>query len=132
MEDKIFNIIDLKRDVDTDIVLEVIWQYGVMKNGKEYTMDFNTSVCEDINEIDTNSDTFINFENLTKDIVIDWLKETLTIHQFREMDATIETKIEKSGIYGSPWSIVMPTYEEMMIERTGSISTSSTNGTSGI
>ena len=59
-----------------------------------------------------------NFENLTKDIVIDWLKETLTIHQFREMDAVIETKIEKSGIYGSPWSFVMPTYEEMMVERT--------------
>jgi hypothetical protein len=130
MEDKIFNIIDLKRDVDTDIVLEVIWQYGVLKNGKEYIMDLNTSVCEDINEIDTNSETFINFGNLTKDIVIDWLKETLTIHQFREMNAVIESKIEKSGIYGSPWSIVMPTYEEMMVERTGSIS--STNGTSGI
>jgi hypothetical protein len=122
MEDKIFNIIDLKRDVDTDIVLEVIWQYGVLKNGKEYIMDLNTSVCEDINEIDTNSETFINFGNLTKDIVIDWLKETLTIHQFREMNAVIESKIEKSGIYGSPWSIVMPTYEEMMVERTGSIS----------
>jgi hypothetical protein len=122
MENKIFNIIDLKRDVDTDIVLEVIWQYGVLKNGKEYIMDLNTSVCEDINEIDTNSETFINFGNLTKDIVIDWLKETLTIHQFREMNAVIESKIEKSGIYGSPWSIVMPTYEEMMVERTGSIS----------
>jgi hypothetical protein len=132
MEDKIFNIIDLKRDVDTDIVLEVIWQYGVLKNGKEYTMDFNTLVCEDINEINTNSNTFINFQNLTKDIVIDWLKETLTIHQFREMNAAIETKIQKSGIYGSPWSVVMPTYEEMMVERTGSISTSGTNGTSGI
>ncbi len=118
MEDKIFNIIDLKRDVDTDIVLEVIWQYGVLKNGKEYMLDLNTSVCEDINEIDTNSDTFINFENLTKDIVIDWLKETLTIHQFREMDAVVEKKIEKSGIYGSPWSVVMPTYEEIMVERT--------------
>jgi len=118
MEDKIFNIIDLKRDVDTDIVLEVIWQYGVLKNGKEYMLNLNTSVCEDINEIDTNSDTFINFENLTKDIVIDWLKETLTIHQFREMDAVVDKKIEKSGIYGSPWSVVMPTYEEMMVERT--------------
>jgi hypothetical protein len=132
MEDKIFNIIDLKRDVDTDIVLEVIWQYGILKNGKEYMLDLNTSVCEDINEIDTNSETFINFGNLTKDIVIDWLKETLTIHQFREMDAVIETKIERSGIYGSPWSVIMPTYEELMVERTGSISTSGTNGTSGI
>jgi hypothetical protein len=132
MEDKIFNIIDLKRDVDTDIVLEVIWQYGVLKNGKEYMLDLNTSVCEDINEIDINSETFINFENLTKDIVIDWLKETLTIHQFREMNAVIESKIEKSGIYGSPWSVIMPTYEELMVERTGSISTSGTNGTSGI
>jgi hypothetical protein len=118
MEDRIFNIIDLKRDVDTDIVLEVIWQYGILKNGKEYMLDLNTSVCEDINEIDTNSDTFINFENLTKDIVIDWLKETLTIHQFREMDAVVEKKIEKSGVYGAPWSIIMPTYEEMMVERT--------------
>ena len=118
MEDKIFNVINLKRDVDTDIVLEVIWQYGVLKNGKEYIIDVTTPVCEDINEIDTNSETFINFGNLTKDIVIDWLKETLTIHQFREMDAVIETKIEKSGIYGSPWSFVMPTYEEMMVERT--------------
>jgi hypothetical protein len=132
MEDKIFNVINLKRDVDTDIVLEVIWQYGVLKNGKEYMIDLNTPVCEDINEIDTNSDTFINFENLTKDIVIDWLKETLTIHQFREMNAVIESKIERSGIYGSPWSVIMPTYEELMVERTGSISTSGTNETSGI
>ena len=132
MENKIFNVINLKRDVDTNIVLEVIWQYGVLKNGKEYIIDVITPVCEDINEIDTNSDNFINFENLTKDIVIDWLKETLTIHQFREMNSVVEAKIERNGIYGAPWSYVMPTYEEAMVERTGSISTSGTNGTSGI
>jgi hypothetical protein len=118
MENKIFNVIDLKRDADTNIVLEVIWQYGVRKNGKEYTIDLNTSVCEDINEIDTNSENFINFENLTKDIVIDWLKETLTIDKFKEMDSVVEAKIERSGIYGAPWSYVMPTYEEAMAERT--------------
>lgn len=117
MEDKIFNVINLKRDVDTNIVLEVMWQYGVLKNGKEYIIDVTTSVCEDINEIDTNSDNFINFENLTKDIVIDWLKQTLTIHEFREMDTVVQAKIERSGIYGAPWSFVMPTYEEMKAER---------------
>lgn len=132
MENKIFNVIDLKRDIDTNIVLEVIWQYGVLKNEKEYIIDVTTPVCEDINEIDINSNNFINFENLTKDIVIDWLKETLTIHQFREMDSVVESKIERSGIHGAPWSYVMPTYEEMMVERTGSISTSGVNGTSGI
>ncbi len=110
MEDRIFKIADLKRDSNTGIVLEVIWEYGICENGNTATIDYRTVICDDVMKIDTNSETFVEFQNLTESVVIDWLKNTLTPHQFKEMDAAVRTKLPSVGVYGTPWDIDMSIY----------------------
>lgn len=64
--------------------------YGIDENGKNTTLPFEWDF--DVSNLDQNS--FIRYQDLSKDIVINWLLEQMPIENHNYLKETLEKKIQ--------------------------------------
>ena len=108
--EKSFNwtIHQLERKSDNGFVLNVHWRLSMTdtdEHGKQYYAD-SYSVASYTQ--DESSEDYIPFEDLTKEIVVGWVEESLGEEQLQAMEQSliqqIETQKNPPVIYGLPWS----------------------------
>lgn len=99
------------------VIFTVVWEkFGIDENG--YSGSIKTTISFNINEIDENS--FIPYEQLTEEILIDWVKDFINEEAINK---GIEQEIEKAksqwiqindGEF--PWNIVEETLPDPLTE----------------
>lgn len=99
------------------VIFTVVWEkFGIDENG--YSGSIKTTISFNINEIDENS--FIPYEQLTEEILIEWVKD---FTDEESINKGIETEIEKAksqwiqindGEF--PWNIVEETLPDPLTE----------------
>lgn len=101
-----WEIAQLKRNPSNGLVFEVIF---IMNFELEGETDRHVSAVT--LEGDPTSETFVPYEELTKEIVLEWVKEKLTQAKITEIETAAETKLtekinEKANpefLAGIPW-----------------------------
>lgn len=102
-----WNIVDVKRKPDTGLVFEVI-----------YIMNFNHLEKEDRHvgmvqlEGDPTSDSFISFDQLTEETVLQWVKTNIGEEEITRITSKTKTRIEErvqrennpEFLQGLPWN----------------------------
>ena len=95
----------------TDVVMTVHWQYSASK-----TVDGRTYDAQSIGAIglifDSESDTFIPFDELTKDIVQSWVEATLGEEHIQHLQESLAMEIEekiapKIVNLSAPWDVTV-------------------------
>ena len=102
-----WKIINLKRQLESGIVFEVSYLVQTEKDGV-----FDRIIGSLPFDGNDGSPDFIKYEDLTEDIVINWIKSTLGEAKIAEIEnkliSTIEARIEKinnqTTASGMPWS----------------------------
>ena len=96
----------LERKADNGFVVTVHWRLTMTdtdENGKKWYADTYSVLSYEQREEDV-----IPFEDLTEDIVIGWVEETLGEEKIAEMEAALIANIESQKnppvIAGVPWS----------------------------
>jgi hypothetical protein len=104
---KTFKILQLKRKPSTGLVLEVTYSINFELEG----MTFRRTNSINLNG-DENLPTFIPYESLTEQIVIDWVVSLLGSDKIQqlEQDANlyfqqlIQQRLNPPFLFGKPWS----------------------------
>ena len=101
-----WNIVNLKRNPSTGLVFEVIYSISFeLENEKE-------TIFKILNlEGDETDSNFIPFENLTLEIVLDWVQSTLGEEKITDiintqrisLERKIQDKLTPKSLSGVPW-----------------------------
>lgn len=103
---KTFKIADMKRTPDNGVVIKVVYIIGFEYNGISDRYVGSVTLTGDPTSPD-----FVPFENLTEEMVIDWVKAELGEVKLAEIDATYQASLEAKYeakqnpefIGGTPW-----------------------------
>lgn len=122
MEQK-WTIHQLERKSDDGFVLNVHWRFSITEtteDGKNYYADSYSAASY---QQDENAEGFIPFEDITEEVVVGWLKESLGEEQLESMKASLIQQIESQKnppiVYGLPWgqeTVTPPITEEVITE----------------
>lgn len=111
-----WTIHQLERKSDNGFVVNVHWRFSMTdtdETGKYYYAD-TYSVASYTQ--DEESEDYIPFEELTQEIVVEWVKETLGEEQLESMEASLVQQIESQKnppiVYGLPWEQGVEVVEE--------------------
>lgn len=99
------------------VIFTVVWEkFGIDENG--YSGSIKTTITFNVNEIDENS--FIPYEQLTEEILIDWIRNNINEEAINK---GIEAEIEKSKSHWIqindgefPWNIIEETLPDPLTE----------------
>lgn len=107
-----------KKDTNnlSDVIFQVYWKkIGTDENGN--IGEFSGATPLDVDNL--SSDEFLNYENLTEDIVLGWIKSIVVGDYERHVNDQIKRKINlqiNSEINSFPWSspedVVTPKFDE--------------------
>lgn len=99
-----YKITNLERTIPDGTVVAVQWSAQLKDEA------FAASTCGSLTlERDEDSDTFIQFEDLTEEIVIEWLKQTINIEEIESNLATqIANQKRPKTAFGMPWIDSVP------------------------
>jgi hypothetical protein len=101
-----FKIANLKRKPTTGLVFEVTYIMNFELEGET-----DRKVGMETFEGDETSETFVPFENLTEEIVLEWVKESLGEEKIAEIEASYKASLEEritrkanpTFLTGTPW-----------------------------
>jgi hypothetical protein len=95
----------LERKADNGFVVKVHWRY-VVKDEDDEGRNYTANTYGLINYTQ-NDENYIPFEELTKEIVVGWVEETLGEDRLNEivkmLEETIQTQKNPSTLGGIPW-----------------------------
>jgi hypothetical protein len=101
-----WTIHQLERKSDDGFVLNVHWRYAMIDYDKEKTYYADTYGVASFTE-NTESESYIPYENLTEEIVISWVKDYIGQEQLQEIELNLSTQIEQQKkptiLVGLPW-----------------------------
>lgn len=78
----------------SDVVMMIHWQYSASKIVDEHTYSVQSIGTVSL-PLDTTSDTFIPFAELTKDTVQSWVEASLGEERITKMQESLSTQIEE-------------------------------------
>ena len=91
-----FKVVDMKRNTETGMVFEAHWTLS--KQDGEFSSSLYGSIGLEP------SDSFIDFNNLTEEVVKAWLAEKLDLVEMEaNLDAQIEAQKNPVSLSGLPW-----------------------------
>jgi hypothetical protein len=103
-----WNIVQLERKAEDGLVCVVHWELIIseemeQENGNKKVFKARTYGCTHLDR----GEEFIPFEQLTKEMVIDWVKSKLGQEQVLEFENSLQQQIEKQKnppiLTGLPW-----------------------------
>lgn len=107
MEQK-WTIHQLERKSDNGFVLNVHWRFAITETTEEGKNYYADSYSVASYQQDENAEDFIPFEDITEEIVVGWVKESLGEEQLASMEASLLQQIESQKnppiVYGLPWA----------------------------
>jgi arginyl-tRNA--protein-N-Asp/Glu arginylyltransferase len=98
-----WEILQLKRIADTGLVIQVVYEV----TGIQYQLfaKYKQTITLDG---DINSPSFVPFEELTKDIVLEWVKDSVNIGDIENtlqesLNIKLANKQAQTTVIGTPW-----------------------------
>jgi hypothetical protein len=102
---KTWTIHQLERKADNGFVVKVHWRYS-MTDTNALDVDYYADTYSVLSYTQF-EETFIPFEDLTKEIVVEWVKETLGEEQLHTIEDSLIEQIESQKnppiFVGLPW-----------------------------
>jgi hypothetical protein len=98
-----WEILQLKRIADTGLVIQVVYEV----TGIQYQLFAKYKQTITLNG-DPNSPNFIPFEELTKDVVLEWVKDSVNISDIENtlqesLNIKLANKQAQTTVIGTPW-----------------------------
>lgn len=122
MEQK-WTIHQLERKSDNGFVLNVHWRFSITETTEDGNNYYADSYSVASYQQDEESEDFIPFEDITEEIVIGWVKESLGEEQLALMQSSVIQQIESQKnppiVYGLPWAqetVTPPVLGEVITE----------------
>jgi hypothetical protein len=121
----------------TDVVYTIHWRYRATDESGSYAAE--KYGAQSVAPYNSESSSFIPFNELTKDVVVGWLTGSMGIERVGALTASLDSEINEQMYpsvisLGPPWSDPTPTPMPTPIppDPPGSSGTAGTSGTSGI
>jgi hypothetical protein len=105
----------LERQADNGFVFNVHWRYSITEteNGQTYYADTYSVASY---SQDPESENYIPYEDLTEEIVVGWVKDSLGEERLLEIETSLTQQIENQKnppvLQGIPW-IEQPSYPQV-------------------
>lgn len=104
-----WTIRQLERHIVNGIVTRIYWKCEVVDGMFSAAAQDVITICDDLSTVDTNAETFIQFQNLTEETLVEWVKAQIGEQEVTDIVSglTYNIDIQKdyatNFVYGLPW-----------------------------